>query len=400
MKSFFYLFGLFLSFSLTARADYPGTLWSSPRIRETLIGVATGPVLGTGQDVVTLSDQKVTGYQVKSGKLNQTFQQQAGPQTHWVKLALYDVDHDGRDEIVLSGLKNGEAYSVIATVEGEKLKALKEFSYYLYVIPWNQTSHLVAQKRLGDDDFSGPVFLMEGESPVSLKMGRALDLPKTLSTESVFSLFSIMGNLEPDMKPGFIYLHPSTGSFSYYEKEPKYRKVWTSGETYGGSASYLSGFQRNSPQDIDNNRFFIPISIRSLSALGVQKRVNELEAPPCDPSVLMPGSCPPVSYQQTNKEWNHKPSVYVVKNEGYFKKVIGVVPSIKNTQIVRLTWTGYGFQEDWNSPRFDGAISDFQIIDWDGDGDSEVLATFLLHDKGYTDTLKDQDSLLIVLDIP
>lgn len=91
-------------------------------------------------------------------------------------------------------------------------------------------------------------------------------------------------------------------------------------------------------------------------------------------------------------------SIYLVKNEGYLKNVIGAVPSIKNTQMVRLVWSGYGFQEVWNSPRLEGAISDYDLVDWDGDGKEEILAAFLLREGGYVDTLKRQDSLFIVLD--
>jgi hypothetical protein len=48
----------------------------------------------------------------------------------------------------------------------------------------------------------------------------------------------------------------------------------------------------------------------------------------------------------------------------------------------------------------DGAISDFDLIDWNGDGKTEIIASFLLRDKGYTDTLKKQDCLIIVLEVP
>lgn len=353
---------LFL-FPLTLNAYYPSTIWSSDRIDDTLVGVRTGNVVGDGrEDIVALSRNHLFVYRVFENQMFKIMDHKGSGREEWIKLALFDLDGDGVSEIIVSGFYAGKVTSFIGRISGKKFKKIVEAPFYLRSIFWEGREILVSQKSLGGDDFTGSLFEMSWNGK-ELEEKRQIKLPGGISTQSI-SIYSIAGIDVPGKNPGFLYLSPSGKLLYYRENSKKYKKIWNSGQTYGGDVYYLDREIRNVLNQVEEKRFFVP-----------------------------------VSFYADKSEPGRPLSVYLIKNEGYLKNVIGAVPSVKSAQMIRLVWTGYGFQEEWNSPRLDGAISDFTLFDWDGDGKKEILAAFLLRDKGYVDTLKRQDSLLIVIDM-
>lgn len=363
---------VFILFLLTLESPqaigyYPSTLWSSPRISESLVGVQAGRVTQEwAQEVVTLSFHQLTLYHINEGQMVKTAEYASNPRQEWIKLSLFDLNGDGLEEIILSGFYAGEVSSRILSFYDNQFHLIHEVPFYLTSLHWNGQKFLVSQKKLGGNDFSGPLYEMVWDGKDLVKKAE-IKLPGGLSGEAM-SLYSLQG-VKNDETKGFVYLSPP-GRIHYYVQNQgqKYVKQWSSGEEYGGSINYLNLEIKNPLNETENSRFYIPLRLA----------VSTTQVPLANVGHF----------------------IYVVKNSGYLRNVIGAVPSIKNSQIVRLVWTGYGYQEDWNSPRLDGAISDFSFIDWDGDGSLEIVATFLLRDAGYVDTLKKQDSLLIILDIP
>ncbi len=366
-----------------AAIPYPSSIWSSDRLHGTLIGVKWGHVLAVDENnIVTLSDHHLIIYRLEENQLTQELDYQEKNSDNWIKLSLFDVDGNGTDEIIVTALGNRGVHSQVFQIVDSKLKKLTTTSLYLGVISWEDKKIIVAQKKLGGDDFSGPFIQMEWDGKKLISKGKT-HLPGGLSGESM-SLYSVNGT-HLGKKEGFLYLHPE-GTLYYYEEvgNGKYRKVWSSGESYGGAVDYLNIPIKNPLNEVVRKSFLVPVSFETY-----QPSVTTVTDP-----------------NNTNEPSNNFPlgespiETYLVKNSGYLKEVTGAVPSIKNAQFVRLVWTGYGFQENWNSPRLDGAITDFQLVDWDNDGKPEILASLLLRDQGYIDTLKKQDSILIVIKVP
>lgn len=386
-----------------AQTPYPSTIWSSDRFHETLLGIKKGRVMpGESDHLVTLSPHRIGIYRLDENRLTQELSFEGKGSEEWIKLFLFDVNQDGQEEIIVTSVGTLGVTSQVFTISDNRFKELTSVSLYLGVVSWEGKNLLVAQKKLGGDDFSGPLLPMEWDGKKLIAKGKMV-LPGGLSGES-FSLYSVAsvkltpsaegtGFARPDLggslhrqpsadgevSNGLLYLHPA-GTFYYFEKEgKKYHRVWSSGEGYGGSVHYLNIPVRNPLNQVVKKRFLIPVPMEIREKKGWWSPSGITDGPTMEKIDL---------------------NVYLVKNSGYLKELTGAVPSIKNSQFVRLAWTGYGFQENWNSPRLDGAITDFQLVDWDGDGTQEILAILLLRDQGYIDTLKKQDSLLIVIKIP
>ncbi len=399
----FRFFLIFMSFSFPVQAYYPASLWSSDRIKENLVGIKAG-FFGENREIflVGLTPKRLILFQVEGDRLVEKASFKGGVRDEWIKLNLFDLEGDGIDEILVSGLYGENIHSFIAKYENNKIIIINNLNYYLSIITLNNEEEIVAQKRLGEDDFTGPLIRMKWNGKL-LEKGGEIILPSGLSGESL-SLYSLQGvEMAPDQR-GFIHLSPSGRVVYFQETAGKYKRQWTSGGEYGGSVLYLNRPVKNALNQVQDKRFFVPLTFLTGSQIFQGPIVppppvsmpehcfdpDKKEAIPTPPECVIP-SLPRVALNSHH--------LYLIKNEGYLKNVMGAVPSIKNSQIVRLTWTGYGFQEDWNSPRFDGALSDFDLVDWDGNGDLEILAILLLRDKGYVDTLKKQDSLLIVIDV-
>jgi len=406
---------IFLSFSQPLyAASLPSTLWSSNRINETLLGVKVGSILEGGETgIATLSQKRLTVYKWEGEGLQEIAHLDASGRDEWIKLTVADVDQNGQMEIIVSAVNRESVYSFVFEFSSDKIIKKQDFKYYVSSIAWTGENRLIGQKRLPGDDFSGPVFLLN-QTAKGLEVGDRLNLPMGSSGES-YSLYSIQG-FQAGEQDGFVRMS-DTGKINYYIRSGEdFRRQWTSGGEYGGNVIYLDQPLSNALKEVTSTRFYIPLSF-AFEDQAYLKSIKPLPLPPPPPPVeeepkkfkknlnqlalaSAEGEAPLALPVEGATRAPNKDHLYVIKNEGYLQNVIGAVPSVKNTQIVRLDWTGYGFQEGWNSPRFDGAITDFQIIDWEGDGKPEVLATLLLRDRGYADTLKRQDSLLIVLDLP
>lgn len=353
-----FLFFLFIPISWTqggeAQSSYPSTFWSSERIHEPLRSIRVGAVFPDNRkDIVVLGSHRLMVYRWLADHSYKILDYKGNNSEEWIKLTLFDLDQDGTDEVFISGFLYGKVCTLMGRIKGEKWVRGESVPYFISELVWEGKKILVGQTSVGGDDFSGPLFEMVWDGK-KLIPGKTIKLPGGLSGDAM-PIYSVSG-----FGSGFLYLNGS-GKIIYFAREgEKYRKKWMSGETYGGPVITINREVKNVLNETEKKRFVVPLS----------------------PQI-------------------HTPSeIYVIKNAGYLDSVIGAVASIKNTQLTRLTWTDYGFQETWNSPRLDGALTDFTFFDWDGDGKDEIVATFLLRDNGYIDTLKKQDSLIIVLKLP
>ncbi|MBX7149434.1 hypothetical protein K1X76_10175 [bacterium] len=387
---------------LTWANPYPSTYYSSERIPDSLRGIETGKLLSTSTaktDIALLGLRTVYVYAVHDKSINKYLIYNGNKFDEFMHLSVLDIDNDGDDDIVVAGFENGVLTSKVLMVEGDKLVVKGEYGHYAARIKWMGQDVLVGQKRLGNDDFTGPLYKLKWDGKKLVEEGEVLG--QSGISGDAESLFRVEGfNL--NNQPQLLSIKPSGRLVLSNNQSGKWKQGWSSGEEYGGSVLFYNFELKNPLGMTTDNRFFIPVRFKTILP---GEEITQLSPPayvpppPADPAVPadinLSAPLPPAPVKAISSY--NSPQIYVMKNEGYLKNVIGAVPSIKNTQMVRLGYTGYGFQEAWNSPRLDGAITDFTLADWDGDGKEDIIATFLLRDKGYTDTLKRQDSLVIVL---
>ena len=424
---------IFLSLVGVTYPYHPQTIWSSPKIDENVVGVKVGHFLkGDEVHLATLSPSRLVVYALQEQSLHKVSSIQSAKGDVWLKLSHLDLDSDGIDELVVSGFRGDRPHSMVASAKGGPLRVLTETSGHLSVLSWKGERALFSQRSLGGDDFTGPFRRMTWDGK-KLSEVSVVDLPGGVSGKSL-SLFRSDG-MQPEVNDEAFLYQSETGPLLLYRRRGgKWKKDWTSGASYGGFSFHLDLEVRNPLNQVEKARFLVPVSKQVVwGPLPVLKKPEPIMDLVSDAVIPAPVSSLPRGTSESRDPDSAKTSdlsgtsplpdsgtgsplktvaqggddnkplplsVYVVRQEGYLQNVIGAIPSAKNSQIVRLVWSGYGFQEDWNSPRFDGAIADFDLVDWDGDGREKILASLLLRDGGYFDTLKKQDSILILIDVP
>jgi len=356
-------------------AYFPSTLWSSDRIPKTLIGLTLGHFITPNRhDLVVIHPDGLILYEKHEETLIKSFEYNNKSKAQWMKVSAFDVDGDGLDEVLLTGFYLGRVTSLVVSLTDGKYFEKGNLSAYLNVVLWNGEKILLSQNRLGAGDFSGPFFRMVWQAPKGqngkLIAQDSIRLPGQWAGEQP-SLYDVSGFPKSTEKlDGFLALSPTGILVHYQMQEGKWKSTWKSGQEYGGRVTYFNLPVKDMMNQVTNHRFYVPLHFEVVG----KGQLPLLENRPFEEGVSMGPQLPSKSLLRTRSEL----CVYLPRNEGYLKNVVGAVPSVRSSSLARLVWTGYGFQENWSSVHFDGAITDFTLVDWDHDGSEEILATFLL----------------------
>lgn len=197
--------------------------------------------------------------------------------------------------------------------------------------------------------FSHLVQRSEGGSGTVLKLSKRQPFFNGLG-QTAPSLLSLT-----KLTDGFVLID-GDGRLNLLSEEAK--PVWRSGMTYGGAYDFA---ESNEPDGLGlkrERRFFIE---------------------------------PRMVYD----ELSHR--LYVVRNEGFVKNVIGAIPAMKWAQVMALEVGDQRLTEKTMLPRVDGAITDIQLVDFNQDGMQDLFVTVLVRKLGMLDSLRDQETVFVVL---
>ncbi len=156
--------------------------------------------------------------------------------------ALYtiDIDGDGDDEIVISAVREGTPASMILDFEGAACKEIVSHSpWSLRVIdlPENKGRILIGQGWSRSDYFAGSIYELK-LSGKKLKRVKKISLPwKTRIYQ-----FSMLPEIDGD---SIIALQKGYERLSVRKRRGrKFKRIWRSGERFGGSVNYLPAKQQ------------------------------------------------------------------------------------------------------------------------------------------------------------
>ena len=380
-----------LSHSLPAQSQthFSEAIWESPRIKQALISIGWGDVDGDGQKqwVFLKKNQLV----VNDAGLRPLIKRNATASESFHRLQVGDWDGDGRDDILLSGFRNGQIFTEWLQFQGRKQKLKKRQSWGLAVVAmqtwqtpesspyWPQPKEddsenkkikkkkedvepkpikrlswqLWSQSHRGRWAWSNEVIRWEWDGTKFVK-GQKLKWSGGVGKNKAALWHLIRGQNHW----GALSL---TGNLSVHKANGK--KVWRSGMRYGGALDWVE-YQGKS------------------SLLGVEQQ----DRFPVQPRML---------YHPYHRE------LIVIKNEGFVGNVVGKFPNMKAVQLVHLQWVGDLLRESSSSPRIDGAITDMSLIDYDGDGWINELAVVLwLRKNSVLGTDNQRQAIIGVIRLP
>lgn len=192
--------------------------------------VAAGDVDGDGKQELIIGTDREIGVYVPGVSLHKLYEIKGSAVDDFLRVDTLDINSDGKDEIIVTSMRDDEIVSYIYGLKGSEFSLLLKTKLFLRRL----NGSLIAQEYSRGVGFNGPVFSVaykDGE----LKKSSVLKLPKGVNIYDFVQLDVLDGlnNTLAYDDAGFLNLYNNDGL-----------RVWQSRENYGG---FSSTFKKSSP---------------------------------------------------------------------------------------------------------------------------------------------------------
>jgi hypothetical protein len=259
----------------------------------------------------------------------------------FVNVGLYDLNHDGKQEIIITNYPRRRVATVVYGWQGNKLIKLAEN------IPWyvkvqlgpNGKKTILGQKAGMDNPFRPGIYRLRWTGKGFEALERVCSLNKVRIFNCLFA--DVTGDDLKDVilldEEDYLTILTMTGS-----------KEWKSSEHYYGSVFYIEG-KLIDPDAITPRLERIYIPGRILLAELDHKRPLEL---------------------------------IVYQNHSRLGRILRDYKNFSSGEFKILGWDGLGMRLRWKSPKIHGCITDCYLGDFDNDGREELVFTTIRSSKG------------------
>ncbi|BCS97997.1 hypothetical protein DSLASN_36290 [Desulfoluna limicola] len=293
--------------------------------------VAVGDFTGDGiMEAVAVSRSALQVLAVSKKAITETSRVSIPEYMKPVRLDVLDFDGDGRQEVILSAI-HAVSQTPLALVyrhNGTTLVPVgNETRFLTAVVTLSDGKRAcIGQKVDGIDYWGGMFQVILGD--------KGLEAANPLEMNEAFKVMS--WDMAPtDKGEKGLFLLSEYGRISLW-KDAK-TSVFRSDDNYGGSLFYLSKQEGSKKQE--QRRYLVSrvqaVDTKSLKGVGVLKAENSMGS-------LFQG-----------------------------------LRRYKNGRVVVVGWNGYELEPIASTPSFKGFLSDFSIVDIDGDGTEEVFCSVL-----------------------
>jgi len=188
--------------------------------------VTAGDFDGDGKQEIMLSTGRDARVYLPAADLQFLWEVKSTASDDHLWIDAIDLNKNGKDEIVITLMRNGEVFSDIYELEGPEFKKLWEGKYFLRKIG----TDLIAQAYSKSDGFAGDILVIKWEG--DYKTGEKLSLPKGVN---IYDFAFIEG---PD-KERKVFAYDEKGFLNLYDA--KGVRVWRSNASTGG---FLTTFKK------------------------------------------------------------------------------------------------------------------------------------------------------------
>lgn len=212
--------------------------WASEHLNHALWGMAAGNLDGDGISDMVLLDRRVIHIgRFNNSKFVESLACKIPGLIMGARVYLMDIDGDPPEEIIVSGVEEGRPASTVLKIADGRCKIVvdrERMSLRVIGVP----KKLVGQGWTSDAFFSGPVFELELDGGRLKSVGK-IEIPHYVS----------IYQFSPLPEGGRGYQVAAIKGFAPIEVMEKikknFKRVWRSGERFGGSANLLPAEERN-----------------------------------------------------------------------------------------------------------------------------------------------------------
>ncbi len=188
--------------------------------------VTTGDFDGDGKQEIMLSTGKDARAYLPASDLQFLWEIKGTASDDPLWIDAIDLNKNGKDEIVITIMRNGEVFSDIYELAGPEFKKLWEGKYFLRKIG----TDLIAQAYSKSDGFSGDIFVIKWEG--DYKTGEKLRLPKGVNIYD----FALIEGADREKR---VFVYDEKGFLNLYDATGV--RVWRSNASAGG---FLTTFKK------------------------------------------------------------------------------------------------------------------------------------------------------------
>ncbi len=191
--------------------------------------MAMGDIYGDGKKEIMLSSGRNIRIYRTGVDLQPLGEIKGSAGDDFIWLDAIDLNKNGKDEIVVTSMKNGEIVSYIYEFSESGFKLMWQGKYFLRKLG----EDLIAQAYSSWEGFSGDIFKMTWNGEYN--RGEKIVLPKEIN---IYDFVYIQG----DAKEPFVFAYDDRGFLNLYDERGT--RVWRSSADAGG---FLTTFKKKSP---------------------------------------------------------------------------------------------------------------------------------------------------------
>jgi len=188
--------------------------------------LTTGDFAGDGKQEIMLSTGTVARAYLPAVDLQFLWEVKGTALDDHLWMDAIDLNKNGKDELVITLMRNGEVFSDIYELAGSEFRKLWEGKYFLRKIG----TDLIAQAYSTSDGFTGDIFVIKWDG--DYKTGEKLKLPKGVNIYD----FAFIEGADKERK---VFAYDEQGFLNLYDA--KGVRVWRSNASTGG---FLTTFKK------------------------------------------------------------------------------------------------------------------------------------------------------------
>jgi hypothetical protein len=219
--------------------------------------VVTGDFDGDGKQEIALSTGKDVRTYIPGIDLKPLWELKGQVLDDHLWVDTLDLNRNGKDELIITSMRNGEVYSIIYELAGTEFKKLWEGKFFTRKLG----AGLIGQKYSQDEGFEGDVFAVIWDGS-TYKTGEKLKLPKGVNVYDFV-------NLEGPAKEQYVLAYDEKGFLSVFDE--KGIRIWKSQSSVG---TFYTTFKKKSPASyIQETEWSIKdrLSVRNKEVMIIQK---------------------------------------------------------------------------------------------------------------------------------
>ncbi|WP_245587765.1 FG-GAP repeat domain-containing protein [Desulfovibrio inopinatus] len=315
--------------------DTPGR-WRSQSLRFPSFGVAVGDITGDGNNETILMGQDgIHAFTYSDRQLKPLADYETSPNLMLLHVDLFDLNKDGRSEIIVAGYINKEAASLILSYENGKLVVKADrIKYFLTVAP------------------------VPPEFSRSLVGGKSH--PRDLFQEGIYEMIYSGGTVQASSKVN-LPRKANPFNFAFYPEESGYKVILVNNNdrlvVYTSSGELMAETEEK----------------YAGSAIGLQ--FDDLMAPMDKPDAdyLWTYYYVPLPLLVANLDKDNRYELLVNKNISVAAQFFENFRSFAQGEIHAMYWDGVGLNLMWKTRRIKGTVTGYTLADIDNDGEKQLV---------------------------